>query len=58
MKQPSKLSRNQKEIVSNNYLNANEYMFIEDLGAYLKIIHKETNKIKMITKFPKKLKRG
>ena len=58
MKQPKKLSREQKEIVSNNNLNADQWMLVEELEFYLKIMNKGTSKIKMITRFPKKLKKG
>lgn len=56
MKQPRKLTRSEKEIVSNNNENAQNWMFVEDLGAYLKIINKTTGKIKMVTKYPKKVR--
>jgi len=58
MKQPKKLSRDQKVIVTNNNLNSDQWMLVEELEFYLKIINKETSKTKMITKFPKKLKKG
>lgn len=54
MKQAKKLTREQKQIVSANHLNSKHWMFVEDLGSYIKIINKETSHIKMVTKFPRK----
>ena len=56
MKQPRKLTRTEKGILSNNYLNATEWMLLDETEAFLKIIHKTTGKIKMVTKFPKKVR--
>lgn len=56
IKQPKKLTREQKEIVANNNLIAKEWMFADDLGSYLKIIHKITGKIKLIDKHKKKVR--
>ena len=56
MKQPRKLTRSEKIIISNNGLNATNWMLVEDLGAYLKIINKTTGTIKMVTKYPKKVR--
>ena len=58
MKQAKKLSRSNKEIVTNNNLNSDQWMLVDEMEFYLKIINKETSKTKMVTKFPKKLKRG
>lgn len=54
MKQPKKLTREQKEIVSNNGLIANNWMFLEDLGSYLKIINKSSKKTKIVDKYRKR----
>ena len=51
MKQPKKLTREQKEIVSSHGLPAKDYMLVEEMEFYLKLIHKDTEKIKMIDKF-------
>lgn len=56
MKQPKKLTRDQKSIVSNNNLNASNWMLVEETEFHLKIVHKTTNKVKMVTKFPKKVR--
>lgn len=53
MKQPKKLTRQQKECLSAHYLNANNWMLIEETEFYLKIINKETGKTKMVDKFRK-----
>lgn len=57
MKQPKPLTRSQKEIVSNNALIANQWMLVEDLGSYLKIMHKDTKKIRIINKYTRGIKR-
>ncbi len=56
MKQPKKLTRDQKQIVSVNNLNPKEWMLIEDLGSYLSIFNKSTGATKRITKYPKKVR--
>ena len=58
LKQPRKFTRNEKEHISNVPLNVAEWMLVEDLGAYLKIIHKATGKTRTVAKNHKKLKRG
>lgn len=50
MKQPKKLTREQKEILSNHFMSAKEWSLIEDLGSYLKVINRETGKIKILDK--------
>ena len=57
MKQPKKLTREQKQIVSNNGLIANNWMFLEDLGSYLKIINKSSKKTKIVDKYRKRNER-
>ena len=51
MKQPKKLTREQKEIVSSHGLPAKDYMLVEEMEFYYKLIHKETGKMKTIDKF-------
>lgn len=57
MKQPKKLTRQQKEILTSHSLNANDWMLVEEMEFYLKIIHKSTGKTKMIDKFVRGKKR-
>lgn len=57
MKQPKRLTRNQKEIVINNHLNPREYALVEDREFFLRVIHKQTGICKTITKFTKKITR-
>lgn len=57
MKNPKRLTRQQKECLSAHYLNANNWMLIEETEFYLKIINKETGKTKMVDKFRKVGKR-
>lgn len=54
MKQPKKLTREQKQIVSNNGLIANNWMLLEDLGSYLKITNKSSKKTKIVDKYRKR----
>lgn len=51
MKQPKRLTRLQKEAVSAAYLNASEWMLVEETEFYLKIIGKTTKKRKIVDKF-------
>lgn len=56
MKQPKRLTRSQKECLSAHYLNAENWMLVEETDFYLKIINKQTRKIRSVDKFkrPKK----
>lgn len=56
MKQAKKLTRSQKEIVSNNNLNPNSWMFVSASDFYLKIIHKKSGNIRNIEKYAIKKK--
>ena len=53
LKQPKKLTRNQKEIVQNHYMNPNEWRLVRESEFYLTIIHKERRTVKSIDKFAK-----
>ena len=53
MKQPKKLTRRQKECLSAHHLRADNWMLVEETEFYLKVIHKQTNKIRMLDKFRK-----
>lgn len=52
MKQPKKLTRSQKEILSNNGLNANQFMLVEEREFFLVVQNKETGVLKNVSKFP------
>lgn len=54
MKNPKKLTRMQKEIVSSHGLNAKNWALVDETELYLKIINKESGKIRMIDKFRRK----
>ncbi len=56
MKQPKKLTREQKIAVSANGLNPDNWMLIEQTEFYLKIIHKSSEKIRRVNRYaiPKK----
>ncbi len=57
MKQPKRLTRSQKECLSAHYLNAGNWMLVEETEFYLKIINKQTGKIRSVDKF-KRAKKG
>ena len=57
MKQPKRLTRSQKECLSAHYLNADNWMLVEETEFYLKIINKQTGKIMSVDKF-KRAKKG
>lgn len=57
MKQPKRLTRSQKECLSAHYLNADNWMLVEETGFYLKIINKQTGKVRSVDKF-KRAKKG
>lgn len=57
MKQPKKLTRQQKECLSAHHLNADNWMLVEETDFYLKIINKETMKRKSVDKFRKGVRR-
>lgn len=52
MKQPKKLTRTQKEVLSNNGLNSNQFMLVEERDFFLVVQNKETKAIKNVSKFP------
>lgn len=51
MKQPKKLTREQKECVSAHYMNPDEWMLAKESDFYLWIVHKTSGKIKSVDKF-------
>lgn len=54
MKQPSRLTRRQKECLTAHHLNSQDWMLIEETDFYLKIINKQTEKRKSVDKFIRK----
>lgn len=54
MKQPKKLTCSQKIIVSNNGLNANDWMFVKESDSYLTVINKKDGKQKILDKYRKR----
>lgn len=54
MKQGKRLTRNQKEIVSNNGLKADDWMFVKETDSYLTVINKHDGKQKMLDKYKKR----
>ena len=53
MKQPKKLTRNQKQCVAAHMLNPENWMLVEETEFYFRIINKETKRTRMIDKFRK-----
>lgn len=51
MKQAKALTRKQKEIVSSHYMSAKEWMLVEETDFYLKLIHKQNGKLRIIDRF-------
>lgn len=56
MKRPKKPTRAQKEIITNNHLNSDNWMVLKETEFYLYLINKEMNRRKTVTKFPPKKK--
>lgn len=57
MKQPKKLTREQKEIVSGHAENPKNWAFVSETDMTITVIHKTKGIIKKMDKF-KKMKRG
>lgn len=51
MKQPKRLTREQKEAVSASRLNPNNWMLVGESEFYLKIINKDSGIIRSVDKF-------
>lgn len=54
MKQPTKLKREYKMAVSAHYLNPDDWMLLKDGEFYITIIHKKTQKTKIIDKYARR----
>lgn len=55
MKQPKKLTKKQKEIVSAHGLVANNWMFVEDVTeSHIKVINKASGKVKILDIYRKR----
>lgn len=48
-----KLTKEQRECVRSHYLNPNKWELVEEMEFYLKIVNKDTGKIKFVDKFKK-----
>ena len=55
MKQPKCLTREQKEIVSDNFLNVNDWFLVEETDFHIKVVHRNGNKFKYLDKFARKV---
>lgn len=54
MKQPKRPTREQKAMISSYYLNPKQWMVAGETEFYLKIVNKETGKLRMISKYGKR----
>lgn len=57
MKQPKKLTRQQKECLSAHHLNADNWMLVEETEFYLKIINKQAGTRKSVDKFRREVRK-
>ncbi len=57
MKQPKKLVRSQKKILSENSLDWKEWMLVKETALYLQITNKTTGEVKCVEKLRKREKR-
>lgn len=57
MKQPKRLTRNQKECVSSHRLKVSDWMLVRETEFYLYLINKEGTKTKRVDKFIREVKR-
>lgn len=57
MKQPKRLTRNQKECVSAHHLKVSDWMLVMETEFYLYLINKEGTKTKRVDKFIRGAKR-
>lgn len=51
MKQPKRLTREQKVCLSAHHLNADNWMLVSETEFYLKVINKRTGKMRFVDKF-------
>ena len=56
MKQPKKIPRKFKECLSAYHLNPKNWMLVEETEFYIKVIHKDTGKVRTLDKFRKEKK--
>lgn len=54
MKNPKKLTRTQKEIVSSHGLIVKNWALVEETEFYLKIVNKDSGKTRMVDKFKRR----
>lgn len=50
MKQPKKLTKKQKQIVSGKYLNPKDWMLVKEEQGYIVIVNKTTKKRRILNK--------
>ena len=59
MKQPTRLTREQKLAVAAYDLQAEQWMYLADVTeCYIKIIHKENKQIRIIDKYARKVRKN
>lgn len=57
MKQPKKLTRNQKRILSEKSLDSREWMLVQETESHLQIVNKTTGEVEWVEKIRKRGKR-
>ncbi len=50
MKQPKKLTREQKKIMADNHYEPSNWMFVKESDEYLIVINKKSRKLRKISK--------
>lgn len=50
LKRPKKLSRRQRELCSFNFMNADDWLLLEEMEFYIRFINKTTGKVRYVDK--------
>lgn len=50
LKRPKKLSRRQRELCSFNFMNADDWLLLEEMEFYIRFINKNTGKVRYVDK--------
>ena len=48
LKRPKKLSRRQRELCSFNFMNADDWLLLEEMEFYIRFINKATGKVRYV----------
>ena len=55
MKQPKKLSLANKSVCTNHGLIASQWMLVAEEEGFIKVIHKDTGRIRILDKYRKRI---